>query len=102
VSNAWLAVLSLVGLIGWVLVGFVTSAVIAATTKTGWIAGMNGGPGYSVPSGGFAVFCGVVWPITLVIAAVYHGALLAGRALRPGKQWNRLVHRLNPGVKVHW
>lgn len=103
-TDDWLAAVSGVGLLGYTLLGFITSAVIAATTKTASERHYKDGQWQSTdcPSGWFAVFCGSVWPLTLVIVAATWLVRFAGRRLRPGRQWNRLVHKLNPGADVRW
>jgi hypothetical protein len=98
-TGAEIAVISVFGSIGYAAIGFVTSAVVAATTRTA----VNHET--SVPSGYFSVFAGVVWPAAIVVAMLYFlGCLFYGLGcvLKPGRWWLRLVRRLNPGVKVYW
>lgn len=111
-TNDWLAVIVGMGLIAYTLLGFLTSAVIAATTRTSYVHhykddrnadGMRQWISTSRhASGWFAVFCGSVWPGTLVLVAATWSVKFAGRRLRPGRQWNRLVHKMNPGADVRW
>lgn len=87
------------GALAWGVIGFITSAVVAATTRTGWYIEER------VSSGGFSVAAGILWPATLVIAALFFVGRFVywlGCILKPGRLWTHLVQRLNPGVKVHW
>lgn len=110
-SNDWLAVVCGVGLIAYALLGFIVSAVVAATTKTGWTDHYKDvGPGRPrewvstdrYPSGWFSVWAGGCWPITVIVVCATWSVKFAGRRLRPGRQWLRLVHRMNPGADVRW
>lgn len=98
-TDAQIIGISIFGAMAWVIIGFITSAVVASTTRTAYHDSQ------SVPSGYFAVVAGILWPATLVVAFCYFvGRFIywLGCILKPGRLWTRLVQRLNPGVKIHW
>jgi len=114
VSTAGWVLTGIGSAVGYIILAFIVSAVIAATTKTAETrvdvinerGQYNGSKTIWLPSGYFSVFAGVVWPLAVAISIVGWSIVgsfwVGGKVLQPAKRWNQLVHKLNPGAKVKW